>query len=178
MNRIKILFIFLIFSSIVFGQTLKLEIDSITISRVILKLKDIHENGEFGGPVVAYHLRFVNNSDSIMTIYPSKSLFYQQFTCNGEKYSVKVLSLSTILFESIEKIDLKSNDSYSLKFSARLLRETNLIRVSPKGYDYSKEMIKILPTLRIEYTDKYNHLLSTNVKSVGLSPIFVYTPKL
>jgi len=178
LKHFPIITFFLLASQYLIGQNLCIELDSITLSRVILKLSGIHENGEFEGPIVVYQLRFINKSDSIMNIYPSTSIFYQQYVCDGVKYSVKAMTFTTILFKSIKKIELKSNESYPLKFSAKLIRETDLIRIYPKGYDYSKEMIKILPTLKLEYTDKHNSLVSSTTKSVGLSPTsFVYTPK-
>jgi len=158
-----------------FGQSI--EIDEISVSRIALRIDKSHEEGETEGPIVQYSVKFYNNSDSVLRIYPSRSYFIQSFKCNDKQFSISVSSFGLINFNETEYIDIFKDKPYTLVFSVPILWRTDLLKEQPSNYDYSKEIIQILPTIRLLYVDKCNRFQSRGIGNVKISS-YTYTPKL
>lgn len=174
--NIRTIVIFLLLSSgIIEGQNI--EIENVTISRVALKIGELHEEQESEGPLFTYQIKFVNNSDSILRIYPSESKFEQLFRYKNKLYSNDVVSFSLLPFLLNKKvIEISKGDFYMLEFSTRILLGTNIRDSIDRDYDYTKEIMQILPTLRIVYKDKYNQFQSSGINNVTIGT-YTYTPK-
>jgi len=173
--NIRTIVIFLLLSCGIEGQNI--EIENVTISRVALKIDELHEEQESEGPIFTYQIKFVNNSDSILRVYPSESKFEQFFRYKNKLYSSDVVSSSLLPFLLNKKvIEISKGDSSMLKFSARILLGTNIRDSIDRDYDYTKEIMQILPTLRIVYKDKCNRFQSSGINNVTIGT-YTYTPK-
>jgi len=175
LSLIVILF-FIAISSPILAQTI--EVKEITVSRVILKNEALHQEGEREGPVVSFKMIIRNNSDSFLILTPSNANLYLLYSYNGQDLTKEFSAFSTFVFAEKESIALKKNDSLEVVLSDRVLFKTPLLSEDTlkNGYDYSKEMLQILPTFRIVYYDGLNKMTSIGIGSVKLKD-YVYTPR-
>lgn len=176
--KIKI-FVFIlltIFSKNIIAQTI--EVNELTVSRVILKTKGLHQEGEREGPIVSFKLIIRNNTDSTIVLTPSTARFFLLFKYLDNDYLREFWPFSTFLFSERNPITLPKLKSTEVEITDRILLGTKVLKenLSSNGYDYSKEMIQLLPTIRIMYKDCNYTMTSIGIGSVKLED-FIYIPK-
>ena len=168
----------LLISTASYGQNLTIK--CITISRVITKIKNnVHEKSENEGPRANFKLEFENNTDSTITLDSSHSKFMLLFRYNGLDYKRKVLSLFLESFNEIKEVRIKPNEKYPVEFGIRILSGTGLIKDKKNKsdyYDYSQEILKTLPTLKIQYMDPDLRITSNKTENIDIED-YIYTPK-
>jgi len=168
----------LLISIATYGQNLTIK--CITISRVITKIKNnVHEKSENEGPRADFKLEFENNTDSTITLDSSHSKFMLLFRYNGLDYKRKVLSLFLESFNEMKEVHIKPNEKYPVEFGIRLLSGTSLVKEKQSKsdyYDYSQEILKTLPTLKIQYMDPDLRITSNKTENIDIED-YIYTPK-
>ncbi|WP_321519468.1 hypothetical protein [uncultured Bacteroides sp.] len=168
----------LLISTASHGQNLNIK--CITISRVITKIKNnVHEKSENEGPRANFKLEFENNTDSTITLDSSHSKFMLLFRYNGLDYKRKVLSLFLESFNEMKEVRIKPNEKYPVEFGIRLLSGTNLVKEKKNKsdyYNYSQEMLKVLPTLQIQYMDPDLRIMSGKIGSINVED-YTYIPQ-
>lgn len=175
-SRVIVYILFSIFSINLIAQTIGVR--ELTVSRVILKTEDLHQEGEREGPVVSFKLIIRNNTDSTIVLTPSNARFFLLFKYLDNDYSREFWPFSTFLFSEEMPIALQKSKSLEVEITDRILLGTTLLKedTSTDGYDYSKEMMQILPTFRIMYNDGNYTMTSIGIGSVKLED-YNYTPK-
>ena len=101
------------------------------------------------------------------------------FRYNGLDYKRKVLSLFLESFNEMKEVRIKPNEKYPVEFGIRLLSGTNLVKGKKSKtdyYDYSQEILKILPTLKIQYMDPDLRIMSNKTENIEIED-YIYTPK-
>jgi hypothetical protein len=160
---------FLLFGSILFGQNINIK--KINVSRVITKIeKGAWEEKQEEGPSVYFELEIENNTNSVLTLDSSESEFDILFKFKGKSYiDTSIVSMALIPFYDKKEICIKPNEKYPVKFSCRILLGTNLLKFDSvnKYYDYTEEMLQILPTLQIQYVDPKLKIISGRIEEVG-----------
>jgi len=160
---------FLLFGSTLFGQNINIK--KINVSRVITKIeKGAWEEDQEEGPSVYFELEIENNTNSVLTLNNSESEFGILFKYKGRTYINKgISSMGLIPFYNEKEICIKPNEKYPIKFSCGILLGTNLLKFDSvnKYYDYTEEMLQILPTLQIQYVDPKLKIISGRIEEVG-----------
>ena len=158
MKRLFILGLILIFS-IKSEAQINLSIKELNIFHLnIIIDKDKYAEDDEDGPYIACLLTFENVTDSSIFIYPSSSTTKILFSYKGEQYSNETFHLG---FLENDTIKIEPKQSIEVNFGDNILLGMGLVEDISK--DYSKELLQILPTIRVVYKDsKYN------IKSVGI----------
>ena len=174
--RIFVFLLLSIFSKNLIAQTI--EVNELTVSHVLLKIENLIQERQTDGPVVNFKLTIRNNADSTIVIKPSNARFFLLFNYLEKEYSREFWPVSTLLFTEREPIALQKFDSLEVELTDCILLGTPLLKdiTLAKEYDYSKEMLQILPTFRIVYYDGLNKITSIGIGSVKLKD-YVYTPR-
>ena len=158
------------------GQTL--EIDTIVVSRAIVNIENLMETGISNGPVIKFDICMENNLKENMIIHPSEADITICFTFKGKTYWVSPPLLKLMPFFRQEQVIIKKWEKLRFSFPLNILFYTDIINKEiKKHYDYSKELIQIIPTIRIEYMDKDLIMKTSGIKNVKLED-YSYTPKL
>jgi hypothetical protein len=181
MNMARFIFS-LLFCSVIactlHGQNLKIK--NIVISRVITKIENnVHEKDENKGPRAYFKIELENNTDTVLVLDPAHSKFMLQFRYNGLDYRRKVLSVFLSSFNEIKEIRLNPNEKYPVEFGIRIFSGTNLIKEKKSNkscYDYSQEILKVLPTLQIQYMDPDLRIMSGKIESINIED-YTYIPQ-
>ena len=169
MNKIFILLFVIIFTNRLNAQ-LEFFIKDLEVSQISMIIKENEFNeGEEEGPYVGGSLIFYNNSDSIYTLFPNKSKLTIIFNYDNMLYTNNVFTLGS--FEE-DKLILFPHEKKEYSFFAIILFGTNILKEKPlkidKDFtlDYTKEMLEILPTIRIWYRDKNIDIKTTHIMNV------------
>ncbi len=161
--------LFLLFCSALFGQNINIK--KINVSRVITRIEnDAWEETQEEGPSIYFELEIENNTNSVLTLDSYESEFDILFKFKGKSYIKKgISSMGLIPFYDKKEICIKPNEKYPVKFSCRILLGTNLLKFDSvnKYYDYTEEMLQILPTLQIQYVDPKLKIISGRIEEVG-----------
>lgn len=113
------------------------------------------------GPYVFIKCLIINSLDTALVIEPAKSTVKITFRYNSSDYEVEAFSLP---FQDIEELTIYSKDSVDLSFGQYLLLGTEIFEYE-QG-DYTKEMLSILPTLKVVYQDEKIKMYSSEIKNV------------
>jgi hypothetical protein len=113
------------------------------------------------GPYIYVQCLIVNNTDTSIVLKPSKSKSKIVFRYNKSDYELEVYPLP---FSDYKEIILTPNDSIDLSFGSYLLLGTNVFNY--KQSDYTKEMLSILPTLKVAYQDEKINIYTSEIKNV------------
>jgi hypothetical protein len=162
-----------------------MKIKNLILSRVIVDVEDLIEERLYEGPIIGFQIQIKNNTDTTLTLYPSESDFYIRFTRNGSKYTKEVIGIPLItfprqgIFSSLNVLFLKPNDEITVSFGRYIFLGTTILQPDGlKHYDYTKEMIKVLPTIKVLYRDKSNKMESCGIENVTLGEDYHYIPKI
>ncbi len=170
---------YLLTSASLYGQIINIK--KITVSRVITKIEnDVREEGMTEGPNVYFELEIENNTDSIIKLETSQSEFDILFRYKGKSYRNKAFGFSLIPFYEKKEIQIKPNEKYPVKFSNSILLGTRLLKYNNSSYnyyDYSEEILQILPTLQVQYVDQKIKIVSCKIENVDVEN-YIYIPKL
>lgn len=158
-----IITLLLFFSLIEINAQLSFVISKIKLSRYDLNIKPNEIIEGLNGPVVGLHCSIRNQSkDSIRIFRPYVELFVE-FNYKGKIYSEKILPL---YYQDLKDIVLKPNEETSFRIGHKLLFGTPMYDYGK--YDYTKEMLQILPTLRVVFKQDDIEVATTEIQSVEL----------
>ncbi len=145
------------------GQ-ISFKIDVLRLSYYNVKLDSciIDEDSE-KGPYVELTCSMFNNSDYSILLKPSHSIIDLVFSYKGSYYTIDIVSLP---FMANETIVILPYSSINLILGSYLLLGTEIFNY--KRGDYTKEMISILPTLKVVYQDEGIKVSSEEIKEVIL----------
>lgn len=153
-------------------------VKNIILSHVIVKTEKLHVENEGEGPSLYFELCIENNTDSVIILHPSKSIFILQFRYKNKNYVKESLSLLLVPFHEKEKICIQPKEKYNVKFGDRIFLGTNILDSKIRSvYDYSRELLQILPSLRVTYKDDLIKMYSNEIQNVTLSDYYEYIPQ-
>jgi len=177
MNKsLIIILLFLLSYSPVDGQILRVK--SIELSHVIVKIEKIHFEGEGEGPSISFELCFENNKDSLITLHPSQSKFFVQFRYKNKVYNNVANSFFLVPYFERKNVEIQPKESFFVNFGEKILLGTDILNnQNRKVYDYTLEMLQILPTLQVVYKEDEIKIISKEIENVKLSDYYNYTPR-
>ncbi len=161
MKKILTLVLFLLVCYKISAQ-LSFNIYNLNLSNVIIELKEniIDEDLE-NGPYIGFECIIENFSDSIIIIYPSNSKTNIIFRFRGKEYITEVVSLP---FVDKDILEIMPKQKVKMTFGTYILLGTTIL--NNKQEDYTKEMLEILPTLKVNYKDNIWNMQTCEVINV------------
>ncbi len=142
---------------------IELQVKEVSISNVSSYIDEsvIIDEDEQDGPYLSFECVLINKSKEKTILYPSTSKLYLSFTYNKNNYCTECFALQ---FQDNDSLIIKSEGA------AEFVVGTNIFLGTPmwnehKKY-YCKELIEILPTLKLEYKEDDLTLWSDIIKSV------------
>lgn len=176
MNKLLITLLFVSFFCKVDSQIL--HVKNIELSDVVVKIEKLHSESDGMGPSVYFELSIKNNTDSVIILHPSKSIFYLQFRYKNKDYTNKLSPLTLIPFYEKKEISIKPYDTLNVKFGDRIFMGTDILDYRVRTiYDYSRELMQVLPTLQIFYKDDIIKISSNGIQNVTLSEYYNHVPR-
>jgi hypothetical protein len=139
-----------------------LVIDELNVSHFIIK-KDpkIHVEGESDGPFVRITFTIINDSSEVIFIDTDSNNLSLSYGYNNEKFEEEMI---WELVEGQEKLEIKSSCSKTFTTSTFMFLGTKIWKENK--YDYTIELLKVLPTFKLIYNDKQLKLVSNNINNV------------
>ncbi len=114
--------------------------------------------GMWDGPMVSGILMFENNSNDTISLSPSSSRISISFSYSELNFQNEIFPVVLLNKTSVTLVPGQIDEEY---FEGNLLLGTGLLR---KGEtNYTREILTLLPTLRINYVD-----LNNDLKSIGI----------
>ena len=161
MNKLFVLTIFFlsIFSK---NWSQNLIVNELKVSHFkIHKEPKIHKAHESDGPFIRISFTIDNNTSEDIFFNTDSDNLRTIFNYRGEKY------VKEMVWESLEELGnmrISPNSSKKFTTSTHLFLGTNLRQ--EKKYDYTLELLEVLPTLKLKYSDKKLKLMSTGINNV------------
>lgn len=144
---------------IIFSQS-AIEIKDIRINNIKPKEDDVDEGDEDGpGLEIIFAIKNTSESD-VLIIYPKTSKLYLCFNYSNKKFKKQIFIYD---FDN-EYITIGPKSELKLLIDSSILLGTSIIKDGIN--DYTKQIIEILPTLRIKYKDISNEIYSTQILNV------------
>ena len=152
---------FLLNTSTAYAQ-LDFKIDTLAISHIaeIIDKNVIDESLE-QGPFIMLYTSIHNKSDSLVTIHLSKTTCQVEYYYNGRKY---VRHSIPRFYVYSDTLILSPNQVAKLNFGLNLILGTSIHKSD--NWDYTYEMLEILPTLKIYYRDRSLNIRSSDITRV------------
>ena len=143
---------------------LNFKIEELSLSNYNVELKDnvIDEDLE-NGPYAYCKCIIANNTKNTIVLKPANSTTVIVFRYQRKNYVIEVEPLP---FVDNKKLQVFPEETIALNFGTNLLLGTDILDYK-KG-DYTKEMLIILPTLKIVYRDNCVKLNTDEIKNVIL----------
>ena len=158
-----LLVIFMVFQNL--GAQVEFTVENIDLSNYHINLNRniIDENLE-NGPFIYLNCQIINNTNTSILLKPSKSEIKIIFRFNDLDYKIEVYPLP---FVEIKELIIEPNNKININFGSYLLLGTD-IHIERNG-NYIKEMISILPTLKILYQDEQIKLKTSEIRNVRVN---------
>lgn len=153
-----LIFAFILFCNATNAQ-IDLKIKELRVSYIVAK-GELNEDSE-QGPYVDIALLFENNTDTALFLTPPGSEISLSFNYKGNRYNSNLVSFG---FGDNKKITLLSKNSLDVSVGQYLLLGTDIYKEGKR--DYTKEMLEILPTLKVCYIDNFNKIRSNEIVKV------------
>ncbi len=159
----KLLVLIIIFLSIFSKNwSQSLVINKLDVSHFKVK-KDlnIHKAHESDGPFIRISFTIDNYTGENAFFNTESDNLTVTFNYKGEKYSKEMIWES---LEVLGNIKIPPHSSKEFTTSSHLFLGTNIRE--EKKYDYTLELLEVLPTLKLNYRDIKLNLVSTGINSV------------
>lgn len=147
-------------------------IKNLYLDDIYIKIdKNIYIEGELVSPRVKGELIIKNNTDDTVSLSLNEDCFTLLFNYEKKPFANSI----DISFNKGIKKKLLPCDSLFINFKCDLVRYTRLQKRQEDIYDtdyvidYSKEMLEILPTIRILYIDSKQVFWSTQIENVSVN---------
>lgn len=156
----KIIFVILIvFISIKIEAQINFSIKSLNVSNLnMVKSENIIDEEIENGPYIAATLFFENYSNTPILLFPSKSELKVLFRYMDKQYSIEILPIQFIDNDTIRILPQQNKE---VNFGVYLLLGKGILKKDKT--DYTKEMLEILPTIRVSYKDQ-----GINIKTIEI----------
>ena len=152
---------FLLNTSTTYAQ-LDFKIDKLILSHIVETIdNDVFDEDRGGGPFAFFYCSIYNNTDSLVMIYPSKSVCYVEYYYKEKKYGFDTIPLP---FADMDSLILSPHQKTELSFGTHLILGTSIYKSD--NWDYTYEMLEILPTLKIYYRARSLNIRSSDITRV------------
>jgi hypothetical protein len=148
MKKSLIVIFLLTFFSVISHAQVHLEMKVVQVSSLKKLASDSLSLHAYDGPYVLITASFTNVSTEEILLNPSKSEAYVEFKFRNKVIRDRIVSLG---FSDLEILKLKPEDKIEVVFGSNILLGTNIM--SDEKDDYTREMIEILPTLKLIYKE-------------------------
>lgn len=153
-------FLLLFICNMSFGQ--KMELSWVRLSNIENK----SEGGNFSihggtGPYVLFESRIINNSDKVIQLEPKNAKYYVIFNLEGEQYKQ---NLAPMPFLDHEILQISPFDTVSFEVGTELFYGTKVFEDDKENYSF--ELIKALPTLKLFYKEDNLLLITSGIEQV------------
>lgn len=149
MKRLIFFLLAVISCSDIFSQ-IEFRIQEMHVSNIkTTKSKNIDKEFEDDGPYLNFKCILTNISESVIILHPSKSRFLLTFYFQGDRYQHELIDLA---FSDHDSISLTVKNPIEVSLGINILLGTPILKNNKM--DYTEEMLKILPTIKILYNDQ------------------------
>lgn len=160
--RNLLLLLFFLFMPLHKNYSQILVIDELNVSQFnIEKDSNIYVEGERDGPIVWLTFTIINDSSEDILINTDFNNLSLSFSYNNENFEEEMI---WDLVEGQEKLVIKRNCSRIFTTSTYIFLGTKIL--NENKYDYTIELLKVLPTLKLIYNDKQLKLVSNSINNV------------
>lgn len=168
MNKILLLIIALFFHLICISQELSIkELNVSEIKSVFEKDEESHDIGN--GPYILINFEILNNTSSDLHLNTANAELFLKFNNDGRIYEESIMSY---FLDDDKEVVIPPNLSKAFSCSTYIFMGTELLKKDK--IDYSIDLIKVLPTIQLIYSDsKVLKLASLGVKKVTISNLIV-----
>jgi hypothetical protein len=159
-------FLFFTFISILNAQVY-LNVSEIKITNTSNANNDsIKIVGDDEGPSIMLKCYICNKSNSTILLYPSSSIISIEYTYKGKKYLKDISGFDIWSRDFIirKQLKIKKNDSVELVISNSVFWNTPILK--NRKYNYKTDVLNILPSLSVIYSDKNRKLISKGFKNI------------
>ncbi len=142
---------------------IELQVKEVSISNVNTHIDEpvIIDEDEQDGPYLSFECVLINKSKEKTILYPSTSKLYLSFTYNKDNYYTECFALQ---FQENDSLIIKSEGIADFVVGTNIFLGTPMWNEHKKNY--CKELIEILPTLKLEYKEDDLTLWTDIIKSV------------
>ena len=178
--KVYLFFLLILATSLAKAQVLTF--DTLVVSKVVYQTNYNILADHYFGPSVYCVIEVANTTDTTLFLHPSKSTIFMQFSYKGKDYTGKAgLPFSLLTFYEKEELCIEKGGTYQLKFGTSIFLGTEILTDLLEGekkdvYDYSLEILQVLPTLRIVYEEEGFRLSSCGINNVTVERYY-YTPE-
>lgn len=148
-------------------------IKNIQVSKIKVEInRNKFYEDERDGPYLKGILCFQNNSIDTVTLLLSESKLTAKFNYNKQTYITNIIS--TLYSDDKDSLILYPDEIEEVIFYTDIFYGTSLLKSVPYGYtdsyllDYTKELIKVLPTFRIIYRDLNCKIQTNQILSIEI----------
>ena len=143
---------------------LELVTKNITLSNINTRLKE-HElinESKGDGPYLYFECFIINNYDRNTVLYPKQSSLKVLFRSEKHLYIKEGVS---IVFQDKDSVLLQKKDSVAFFWGTHIFLGTSLWS---EEKDYTRELLKILPTLELIYIEPSKKIKGTKILDVKI----------
>lgn len=127
----------------------------------VYKNPNIYKSHENDGPFIRITFTINNDTGEDIFLKTDNDNLIITFNYRGEKY-VEEMIWETL--KELGNLKISSNSSKEFTTSTDLFLGTDIWKVDK--YDYTLELLEVLPTLKLQYKDKDLNLISTSINNV------------
>ena len=163
MKNFILYIVLLIFWNPLFAQKMVFKISEISISNFENIEPDPYHVDN--GPYIYFKGFFSNNSKADIYLYPPSSKTYVSFCLNDTTYQWELISIPFFDYDSIL---IEQNQQFNIEYGINIFLGTKTVMRENKR-DYKHDLLMILPSLKVFYSDKKNYFKVENFSTVKLS---------
>jgi len=174
MKKILFIMVFILFAKTGIAQ-ISFKIENITISNVIEEYaREDYDDSDYGrGPFITAYCSIINNNNDTILLLTSKSKTTINFKYNNTEYNIEPFPLSSPLFYKKDSIIILPCHTFKFEFNVFLFYYCDFFdkKYNTKKIDCTKEVIEILPILKIKYKDPNIEITTDEIKNVTVKNI-------
>lgn len=158
-----LIIIFTFYANMSFSQEVQLLISKVEISNFENKKVEsgIVSLDDLQGPFIILHCEIKNQTNSSITIYPSKAKYKLSYNYEKELYNRELFPLSFM-----DNISLNIPSRRCVEFTVEELLFIGTPIFDIEKEDYLLDLVKALPTMEVTYEDRNYKLSTKGVKKV------------
>lgn len=161
MKNTVLLLLLLSLHSSIYSQEIEFEILKLTISNIQKAESDVVSSHDNHGPDFDFEFRISNNTNSIISLYPSNAKYILKFTIDSISYNCEFFPLA---FMDNINLEIPAGQVVNFCVSNWVFLGTPIHSVEKS--DYSIDLLKVLATMEFEYRDRKHTLSASRVKNV------------
>lgn len=158
-----LILVFIFYANMSWSQEVQLLISKVEVSNYDNKkvVSGIVSLDDLQGPFLILHCKIKNQTNSSITIHPSKAKYQLSYNYEKEFYNKELFPLA---FMDNISLNIPSKGLVEFTVDEWLFIGTPIFDIEKK--DYLLDLVKVLPTINVTYQDRNYKLSSNGVKVI------------